>query len=86
MLRLLTALVISVCLAACSSSSTAPSTTTGVGISAVGISPPSLTVQTGQVVQFLVWGRQFPAGYAPGPGLWLERRRYGLLWRKLRND
>ena len=57
MMRLLTALVLGFCLAACSSS-TAPSTTpTGVAIS-----PSSATVQTGQVLQFLVlagYGRQF---------------------------
>ncbi len=67
MMRLLTALVLGFCLAACSSS-TAPSTTTGVGISAAGISPPSLTVQTGQVVQFLVWGGNFPPVTLPGQG------------------
>jgi len=67
MTRLLTALVLGFCLAACSSS-TAPSTTTGVGISAAGISPPSLTVQTGQVVQFLVWGVNFPPVTLPGQG------------------
>jgi hypothetical protein len=58
MLRLLTALVLVFCLAACSSSSTAPSTTqTGVAIS-----PSSATVLTGQVLQFLVlggYGQQF---------------------------
>jgi hypothetical protein len=55
MMRLLTALVLGFCLAACSSS-TAPSTTpTGVAIS-----PSSATVQTGQVLQFLVLG-----GYGP---------------------
>jgi hypothetical protein len=67
MMRLLTALVLGFCLAACSSS-TAPSTTTGVGISAVGISPSSLTVQTGQVVQFLVWGGNFPPVTLPDQG------------------
>jgi plastocyanin len=67
MLRLLTALVLGFCLAACSSSSTAPSTTTtGVGISPVGISPSSLTVQTGQVVQFLVVGGYGPPVTLPG--------------------
>ena len=60
MMRLLTALVLGFCLAACSSSTAPSTTTTGVGISPVGISPPSLTVQTGQVVQFLVWGGNFP--------------------------
>lgn len=60
MLRFLTVLVLGFCLAACSSSVTAPSTTTGVGISAAGISPASLTVQIGQVVQFSVWGSNFP--------------------------
>jgi plastocyanin len=69
MLRLLTALVLGFCLAACSSSSTAPSTTTtGVGISPVGISPSSLTVQTGQVVQFLVVGGYGPPVTLPGQG------------------
>jgi hypothetical protein len=58
MMRLLTPLVVGFCLAACSSSSTAPSTTqTGVAIS-----PSSATVLTGQVLQFLVlggYGQQF---------------------------
>ena len=68
MTRLLMALVLGFCLAACSSS-TAPSTTsTGVGISPVGISPSSLTVQTGQVVQFLVWGGNFPPVTLPAQG------------------
>jgi hypothetical protein len=57
MMRLLTALVLGFCLAACSSS-TAPSTTpTGVGIS-----PSIATVQTGHVLQFVVnggYGQQF---------------------------
>src|SRR4029450_195662 len=58
MMRLLTPLVVGFCLAAGSSSSTAPSTTqTGVAIS-----PSSTTVLTGQVLQFLVlggYGQQF---------------------------
>jgi hypothetical protein len=58
MMRLLAPLVVGFCLAACSSSSTAPSTTqTGVAIS-----PSSATVLTGQVLQFLVlggYGQQF---------------------------
>jgi hypothetical protein len=66
-MRLLAALVLGFCLAACSSS-TAPSTTTDVGISAVGISPPSVTVQTGHVVQFLVWGGSFPPVTLPSQG------------------
>ena len=67
MMRLLTVLVLGFCLAACSSS-TAPSTTTGVGISPVGISPPTLTVQTGQLVQFSVWGSNFPPVTLPSQG------------------
>ena len=68
MMRLLTALVLGCCLAACSSSTAPSTTTTGVGISPVGISPPSPTVQTGQVVQFLVWGSNFPPVTLPGQG------------------
>jgi hypothetical protein len=64
MLRLLTALVLVFCLAACSSSSTAPSTTqTGVAIS-----PSSATVLTGQVLQFLVLGGYGPPVTLPGQG------------------
>ena len=58
MMRLLTALVLAFCLAACSSS-TAPSTTQPPPIG-VAISPSPVTVQTGWVVQFLVLG-----GYGP---------------------
>ena len=57
MMRLLTALVLGLCLAACSSSSTAPSTWTGVGIS-----PSKVTLVTGGVMPFLVlggYGQQF---------------------------
>ena len=58
MMRLLTALVLSLCLAGCSSSPTAPSPTpTGVAIS-----PSSATVLTGVVVHFMVlggYGQQF---------------------------
>src|SRR5436190_17295220 len=68
MIRLLTALILGFCLAACSSSTAPSRTTTGVGISAVGISPPSLTVRTDQVVQFLVWGGNFPPVTLPGQG------------------
>lgn len=58
MMRLLTALFLGSCLAACSSS-TAPSSATPTG---VGISPSSATVQTGQALQFWVvggYGQQF---------------------------
>jgi hypothetical protein len=54
MMRLLTALVPGFCLAACSSSSTAPSTSTTP--TSVAISPSSATVQTGQMLKFLVLG------------------------------
>jgi hypothetical protein len=59
MMRLLTALVLGFCLAACSSS-TAQSTTPSTTTTGVGISPSSVTLQTGQVLQFLVVG-----GYGP---------------------
>src|SRR5438874_381208 len=68
-MRLLTALVLGFCLAACSSSSTTPTTTTtGVGISPIGISPSSLTVQTGQVLQFSVFGFYNGPVTLPGQG------------------
>jgi hypothetical protein len=57
MMRLLTALVLGFCLAACSSSTSPSTTPTGVAIS-----PSSATVQTDQVLQFLVlggFGREF---------------------------
>ena len=54
----------------CSNSVNSPSTTTttGVGISPIGISPSSLTVQTGQVLQFSVFGFYNGPVTLPGQG------------------